>query len=202
MLSLVLLFSLVGCTYDNSDFASPTISPIDEDTKETVPENKEELTDEGNKPLWNMKEYVDEFEISTGEKYISSGTLTGQFSNTATTNSKLSVKILVDKDFIAIMLYEYGNQQVKNISSRNGVEYSITIRQEDDTRSSISGEMPPGGDRIVIKQNEKYKLLKLLYEDSDLIVHIVNNDRTTTTYLFDVSISNFTELYDDTGWYK
>lgn len=50
---------------------------------------------------WTVKHYVDEFNDPTSQKYITTKSLiSGTFSNTATTNSKLTAKILVDSSTV------------------------------------------------------------------------------------------------------
>lgn len=63
--------------------------------------------------IWKTGIYVNEFDEPTGEKYAYSET-NGVFSNSATTNSDLRVRILVDKKSVRINLFEYGaNHPVK-----------------------------------------------------------------------------------------
>lgn len=56
--------------------------------------------------IWSVGYYVDEFKESTNEPYAHT-TIYGRFSNSATTDSDLKVKFLIDKEDIRIQLYEY-----------------------------------------------------------------------------------------------
>ena len=65
--------------------------------------------------LWSMDYYVDEFNQKTNEWYVTNNTLfLGKFNNSETSDSALTAQILVDKDSVAIILYEYAKKQVKN----------------------------------------------------------------------------------------
>ena len=114
---------------------------------------------------WMIGHYVDDFGQPTNDGYvINKQYIQGKFSNSATTNSKLNVEILVDyQDDIAIFLYEYArNNSVKNSSSRYSDEYDITIRTEDGTDVSVTGTIWPGGDRLFIDTEYAPKVLSLL----------------------------------------
>lgn len=76
---------------------------------------------------WIIKNYVDEFDRPTEEQYITNEYyITGTFSNSATTDSELKVMFLIDKDYIRIKLYEYGDNVVNNSYSKNK-EYSLLL---------------------------------------------------------------------------
>ena len=69
---------------------------------------------------------MDEFNDPTAQKYITTKSMIyGTFSNTATNNSQLTAKILVDSVDISFILYEYGKYQVKSGST---YEYRISIK--------------------------------------------------------------------------
>lgn len=65
--------------------------------------------------LWHVAYYSDEFGEPTQEKFVTHRNyIRGTFSNSATQNSLLNVRFLIDKKGIAILLYEYaGNNPVK-----------------------------------------------------------------------------------------
>ena len=67
---------------------------------------------------WSLGYYVDEFNQSTSEGFVSHANyFIGTFSNSATTDSLLLVQVLADANDITIFLYEYGSDLVKNSSS-------------------------------------------------------------------------------------
>lgn len=150
--------------------------------------------------LWEINYYVDEFQRPTDKAYISNKTrFTGTFSNSATTNSRLSIRIAAEKDYIAILLYEYGSNLVKNSSSKYVDEYDVTIRTPDGKKTTFSGGINPGGNRIVFSVKDMKSVLNILKSNQEIDFYIVESDRPTTSYLFTVEQSNFAELYNKLG---
>ncbi|MBR5570503.1 MAG: hypothetical protein IKW10_06385 [Oscillospiraceae bacterium] len=141
--------------------------------------------------------YVDEFDMPTNDYYVANiNYIQGTFSNSATTDSKLSVQILVDKEDIAFFLYEYGRNLVKNISSRYVDEYDITMRLADGTKYNLTGTIYCGGDRLFIDSKYKSVVMEALKSGEDVSFYIVEQEYTTTTYLFTVKTSNFAVEYE------
>lgn len=77
--------------------------------------------------IWEVKEYVDEFNDPTGEKYIVAGPFEGTFSNSATTNSELKAYVFCDNEKVWLRLFEYGDSQVNNPNSEIR-EYQIKTK--------------------------------------------------------------------------
>ena len=146
--------------------------------------------------IFEVGYYVDEFDQPTNEGYVSNTTLIGgTFSNSATTDSQLLVKVLVDSENITFFLYEYGRSQVKNNSSRYVDEYKITMKTADGTKHSMTGTVYCGGDRLHIDQRYEEKVLEALKSGENVSFYIVESEYTTTTYLFTVPTSDFAEEY-------
>lgn len=81
--------------------------------------------------LWSVDHYVDDFQQPTEDWFITNNAyFEGTFSNSATTNSKLLVRMAADEfegeTRVAFFLYEYGRNQVKNSSSNYVDEYTVT----------------------------------------------------------------------------
>lgn len=145
---------------------------------------------------WQLNYYVDDFQQPTSEAYVSNKNyFTGTFSNSATTNSKLSVTFLADADNIAVFLYEYGRHQVKNSSSYTEDKYTISMKTADGTVYKLTGTVYCGGDRLFIDDRYNSTVLKALKSGENISFHIVDSDRTTTNYLFTVETNNFAEEY-------
>lgn len=140
--------------------------------------------------------YVDEFNQPTKDGYVvNENYIVGTFSNSATTDSKLNVQVLVDKKDITIFLYEYGRSLVKNSSSRYVEEYDIVMKTADGTKQNLKGTIYCGGDRLFINDKYESKVLTALKSGEKVSFYIVQSERTTTTYLFTVNSSNFGEEY-------
>ena len=147
--------------------------------------------------IWEVNYYVDDFNQPTDEWYIANKTsFLGTFSNSATTDSTLTVDMLVDcENYVAFFLYEYGRNTVKN-SSQNYVDnYDITMRTADGTDHNLTGTLYCGGDRIIIDDAYVNTVLEALKTDGNVMFRVVKSDRTVESYLFTVIPSNFDSLY-------
>lgn len=146
--------------------------------------------------IFTISYYVDEFKQPTKNGYvINEAIISGTFSNSATTDSTLYVQLLADKEHITIFLYEYGSYLVKNSSSYNVDKYNITMKTADGTKHSLKGTIYCGGDRLVIDSKYKAKVLEALKSGEEISFYIVEADRSTTTYLFTINSSNFSDKY-------
>ena len=147
--------------------------------------------------IWMVGYYIDSFNHLTDKGYVvNENNFYGVFSNSATTNSRLDVKILADTEKISIILYEYGRNMVINSSSRNYKDYEIIMRTPDDTRYIMWGSMPPGNDRIFIDIEDNNTALRALCGAGTIDFYIDESERTTTHYVFRVPASNFADVYE------
>ncbi len=148
--------------------------------------------------LWSADYYVDDFDEPTDEWFILNNSLfTGTFSNSATTDSKLTVQALIDcNKEIVFFLYEYGRNQVKNSSENYVDEYKITMRTADGKDHNITGTVYCGGDRLFIDEQHVDTVLKAIKGEGDVKFRIVNKERTVETYLFTLKTENFAEVYN------
>lgn len=145
---------------------------------------------------WTKGSYVDEFKEETGEYFAANiDYIEGTFSNSATNGSKLYVQVIADKEDVAFMLYEYGRNQVKNANSRYNDKYNITMKDSAGRKTSLTGTIYCGGDRLFIDDQYTTKVLEALKGTGSVSFYIVMSDRTTTTYLFTVECSNFSKIY-------
>lgn len=139
---------------------------------------------------WEKSFYVDDFDEPTEEWYVQSS-FSGTFSNSATTDSKLTGYILIDQEDITFFLYEYGRNQVKNIYSRDEA-YTIVARLSDETTKEFKGSIYSKGDRIIVENAESMK--KLLLEEEKIKFYIYESDNSLTNYLFEVESGNLKDL--------
>jgi len=190
LLAVVLGSALVGCGGGTATTSSPPVAPSE---STTAPVTSPPSASSG---TWGIKFYIDEFQQPTSDKYISTKDLVrGTFSNSATTNSALSILFIIDADSLAIALNEYGSSRVKNSSSSNYVTYNITLLTVDKNKLNVKGTMRPGSDRINISGEDKDAVISALSKQGGVSFYIVQSDRTTTTYLFSVETDNFAEEY-------
>lgn len=145
---------------------------------------------------WTSKYYVDIFDQPTDEAYVTGkDVFVGKFSNSATTDSLLYVKVLVDKDEVAFVLYEYGKYIVDNPYSRHE-EYGIIMKDANGKQYTLDGSMNASdGDRIFVSSDSDEKaVVDALKGNGSVSFYIYNKDRPINTYLFSVETSNFSEV--------
>ena len=145
-----------------------------------------------NDEIWQTAFYVDEFNNPTDEEYIKNIKMfVGVFSNSATTNSKLYARILIDAEDISIKLWEYGSLEVKASST---TYYDITILDDSGKKHYTTGTMYKNGERIYF---DDMSFASLLQKNDALTINIVedSNYGYNTTYLFEVENGNFNSVY-------
>lgn len=167
--------------------AKPTVVP-------TTAEPTVAPTTTAKRSGWVLMYYVDEFNQATSLAYLTPEEyIVGSFSNSATTNSELYVDIMVDEDHIAIALYEYGRNLVKNSSSRYDELYNITFMDTTGAKKTLTGTMYLGGDRVLIDPQFESVILESMNAQGSVSFYIEQAERTTTNYLFSVNTGNFSE---------
>ena len=142
--------------------------------------------------LWHPTFYVDEFSNPTDVAYLRNiDYIEGTFSNSATTNSDLNVRFLIDADSIAIKLWEYGRYEVKAYST---TDYSITFLDDSGKKHYTEGTMYKNGDRIYL---EDWTFVSLLQKNEALSVYMREESKYgyKTTYRFTVEQDNFRKAY-------
>ena len=142
---------------------------------------------------WLTGEYTDEFNQPTGKKYMVSDAY-GTFSNSATTNSKLYAALQIDMDNIAVMLWEYGNLQVKGTFDYES--YEITILDENGSKHYFTGTIYQGGTRIYFRDSDRTSLLNLMKNNDNLSIYLKTSKYSTSTYLFTVETKGFSGVYN------
>ena len=193
-----------SCTVSGFDvyILYDAISPYGDNQNTNNNGNNQTPSTEG---AWVTGNYVDEFDSPTGMAYVATEYyLTGTFSNSATTDSKLYAQLVIDiengEPRVAIFLYEYGNLLVKNSYSK-AENYEITMLCSNGSKVKLKGYMYSGGDRIFIEESgfdygtAQSVINELCSSGESIKLHIVDTDRTTTQYLFAVPKSNFQEEY-------
>jgi len=145
---------------------------------------------------WEIAFYVDEFNNPTNQGYIrNSDIFYGTFSNSATTNSTLYARIMIDAEDVSIMLWEYGSNVVDAYKT---TKYDITILDDRGNKHYTTGTMYKNGDRIFVAESYWSDTVKLLQNNEQLKIYIEENSGgINSTYLFAVKGGNFNAVYSD-----
>lgn len=147
--------------------------------------------------MWEIQYYVDEFDNPTTDGFITNADwIVGTFSNSAATDRTLYVSWVIDKEDVAVILFEYGRSRVK--SSYSSTEYSIVMLDPDGNKINMTGTMNKGGDRIFFSSEDKEKVLNALERNSSVSFRITETGKyASSSYLFKIGdTSYFSNAYD------
>lgn len=97
--------------------------------EEKVPEKEPESA-------WNQVDYVDEFGDPTGESTVTQLVMDGKFSNSATTNSPLAVKLVQVDGGLLVELHDYQNPEVTTFGYENSFG-KIQVKYPNGTKESV-----------------------------------------------------------------
>lgn len=144
--------------------------------------------------VWQTSFYVDEFNNPTDEAYVKNTTaFIGTFSNSATTNSELHARILIDADDVAVKLWEYGWSEVNAYST---TYYDIILLDDNGDKHYTTGTMYKNGERIHFAD---WTFVTLLQQNQKLKVYIEEDGKYgyNSAYLFEVKNGNFNTVYSN-----
>ena len=134
------------------------------------------------KGIWVVRNYVDEFGEKSKEKCVG-GLFFGQFSNSATENSDLAAKFVIDKSDIYIQLYEYmGHNPVKA-----GIEegYNIKVRTGDNEIIELTASNY--SDKLTFSYYDSKKLREILLKGGEIKFVIIEDTKyTKSSYRFTI----------------
>lgn len=150
----------------------------------STPARKEMAANVNGLGIWSVKYYVDDFGDKTKKGYISNfNKIDGQFSNSATTNSRLKVEILLDSsEESAIRLYEYaGNHPVKAYSVTS---YSILVKDKNGAKYTL--DAVNGSDRLLLSASSSNKLHSILKLGGIVSFVVVESDNRINNYSFSI----------------
>lgn len=143
-----------------------------------------------NKP-WQIDIFNDEFGDPTSEKYLRT-IVSGVFSNSATSNSELHVKVLVTKTDIGIFLHEYATSNppqvfigIGTIKMKNSANEIIDVQSSGDWNQN-------GGIKISNANFTKFiDFLKKSEGDIKVVIH----DEYNSEYNFNIDVTSFKEEF-------
>lgn len=188
---LFFLFYISCVSYGSKGFTFPentdgnlTSYDFANDSKRfTLPENADMWPSE----KWRFSLYVDEYGMSTKEPYIAQKT-TGKFSNIATREDECDVTMLVDKDTISFVIYEYG----RHLASGSGLSdiYFLTFDDE------IKAKAYSGKNRFYVFEGAQ-DIINRLAEGKTCNVRLRGGKYTTSTYYFSIDGKGFANWLND-----
>lgn len=167
LLCAFLLATLISCaTLLGNDYVIPSNSDFSADSN-----------------IWELKAYVDDFRLPTDKKYVTSMALSGLFSNSATTGSSCSAKILVNyRGEVEVVVYEYDKYRVDSYSSE---KYTYTLKGIDDG-VVVSKGYTWLSDRFVINGDSAIEVIDALCKGGTYILTMAGGKYTTSIYVLTI----------------
>ena len=162
----------------------------------------------GDLGMWKTSYYTDSYGDKTEDYLVmNKENIYGGFSNSATTNSKLKVKFLIDsRKEIDIKLYEYGSYLVKDGSIRIGIKRNgeELYRAYALTNPLVASNHT---DRFSLNRRGSKKLFDILELGGDIKFYIVETGNyASASYWFEINADGFKnamkELQKLEGTYK
>lgn len=148
---------------------------------------------------WEVRNYLDEFNEETTEKYVTK-IFYGTFSNTATTNSSLSVVVLIDSLKASFKLYEYDQLLVKaeetiwfNYKNQDDETGTILCWNSED---GITGILHSWDLEDLDKQERVRELRNLITKNSEIKFSVKTNDELSK-YVFKIDTKGLAEILRD-----
>ena len=197
LLALVMCLSLCACGGSNSSNEVPTTEatqpPTTEATEPSTTEATEPVVEESTS--WVLDYYVDEFGDKTDTPHIKC-VIEGDFSNTATASSDLTVVVFYDfkSEFpFSFRLLEYGDHKATYLS---GDEITFKMKIDDKVTTTELVGLAPNGD-MVFSPNDftqgdlLHTLLPKDAQDVRCIITIGNSK-----YNFTIPSAGFRDSYD------
>ena len=150
---------------------------------------KERLKNLNNTGTWQVSHYVDEFGEETESRLIRNTDLfRGSFSNSATQDSELTVRVLIDSATeVYFVLYEYaGNNPVKAYSPD---KYIVQMRDSRGNRERLVATNY--GDRLSFGPQHSGIIFRGLLNGGEIKFHIYEEETPTTKYDFVVANADY-----------
>ena len=161
-------------------------------------EEAERLANLNNTGVWEIRNYQDRFGEETNIGFITNKEIiSGQFSNSATTNSELAVIFLIDgmdnyarssknpdDKHIAIQLFEYGRAHPVKSYGSSSKYYSVSVRSGSGQTLELGGINQ--GDRIYLQSNIKniWGPFKEMITSGEAVSFVIEEDSGSGRYMF------------------
>jgi hypothetical protein len=152
--------------------------------REVEEKERMRLANINNTGMWAVRYYVDDFGEPTTKNYVTNTDLIlGIFSNTATQNSALAVRLMISSSSdISIQLFEYAHNNPVKASSPDS--YRALVKDKDGNRYDLTAINYL--DRLHFDKIASRKLHNILMNGGTIKVNIVEIDTPTTQYDFTI----------------
>lgn len=148
---------------------------------------KQSIIEKGN---WSIRKFIDDYGDYTDIRYLS-GEGNGIFSNSATDNSRLTIRLIVEPNFCRFKLYEYDNMLVTPDPFGKDL-YDVKISLENNTL--IEEYIKPDKDGSFVIKNSELLFDRITSEYYDEIKISAKSDRCS--YGGKISLRKFLEAFE------
>ena len=133
---------------------------------------------------WKYDYFVDEFGDKTDNGFLYITSL-GKFSNSATTDSSLTVRMYLNdgsEDNPWFRMWEYNSNQVKN--SYGTDTYTCALKDNNDQRFKATFYQNAGWDHFNVRRDGKDDLKDLIVNEGSVKIACTATEYSTTKYVF------------------
>ena len=178
---------------ENKEFAEllPQLEKDIAEEKQRIIEAEEEkkrLANLNNTGVWRIVNYVDEFGEQTDEAVLTLQLFSGRFSNSATQDSELHVRFLIDGSTkSSIKLFEYGrNNPVKSYGEDL---YKVMIQDKEGVRKTVNAMN--WSDRLQLRGTNAKSMHNALMKGGLIKFSIYEVDTPTNKYYFEIENADY-----------
>lgn len=163
---------------------------INEKLDAEIAKRREEMAADGGE--WVQQFFVDRYEQPTDKMYMTTKELiNGEFSNSASKNAKLEVKILIQKqNVIEFMFYEYGVYTPSYVA-----DYWVYVKDSDGNEISFKGYGLD--DRVKVIKDDAKKLIDLMMKEETITISIEDKTYYRDKYLFTIDPIGFKSAFEE-----
>ena len=151
----------------------------------------ERLANLNNTGIWRVKNFVDNFGNSTEISYITNrGFISGFFSNSATQNSKLNVRIIIKSSReVDFKLYEYaGSNPAKAYSTDT---YAVSMQNNMGKQIFLSAVNV--SDRLSFNKKDSQLIYEALLSGGEVMFYLYEVGNSNNNYRFTISSADYFE---------
>ena len=141
---------------------------------------------------WSLRYYVDEFGDDTDSKYIMVDT-EGLFSNSATTNSRLYVQMLISADeplATYFKLYEYGSSPVTSYDSY-GDPYRCSMKNSENEKYKFTALLGGAFSQTTLGTRNEEKLIEWISLEEKIKFVCIEDGVVSSKYNFELNFEGY-----------
>ena len=200
IIAIIMILGLVGCSSTPAEETNTT-KPTETTPVETENQTPEPTPTEA-PSSWTIAHYVDDFGDETDEAYIS-GMFSGSFSNTATSNSELTVIVGYDYNIpevqtnlnpatysMSFRLLEYNDHKA---TFSNSDEITLKVKINDKVIEYNLAGVEPNGDLFVVEKKQNYRELPIL-------ITALETNECEIPCIIEIDSSKYSFKIDGTGF--